>query len=120
MSPELQLNDRKLAPQAKHSLQGNDPKAPFHNVHTYFDAPDLKREFHNFRPGADRTTKGADRREFLSKTMPALAVTDIAYLKAPLRKFCGTVLSTTPPRHKKSKNARNAVNCRLTAVADDH
>lgn len=52
-------------------------------------SPDLKREFHTFRPGTDRATKGADRREFLTKTMPALlAVTDTAYVKMPLRKFC--------------------------------
>src|SRR5215472_11043985 len=24
---------------------------PFHNLHTYIDAPDLKREFHTYRPG---------------------------------------------------------------------
>src|SRR5215470_11155502 len=61
---------------------------PFHNLHTYIDAPDLKREFHTYRPGTDRVVKG-DRHEFHTKTMPALlAVTDRAYLQAPLRKWC--------------------------------
>ncbi len=62
---------------------------PFHNMHSYIDAPDLKRKFHTFRPGTDRATKGAHGREFLTKVMPGLlAVTNTAYLKAPLRKFC--------------------------------
>lgn len=61
---------------------------PFHNLHTFIDAPDLKREFHTFRLGTDRVTKG-DRQEFVSKTMLALlAVTDRAYLPTPLRKWC--------------------------------
>lgn len=54
---------------------------PFHNLHTYIDAPDLKREFHTYRPGTDRVVKG-DRHEFRTKTMPALlAITDRAYLQ---------------------------------------
>lgn len=61
---------------------------PFHNLHTYIDASDLKREFHTFRPGTVRVIKG-DRHEFRTKTMPALlAVTDRAYLQTPLRKWC--------------------------------
>src|SRR5262249_33223982 len=61
---------------------------PFHNLHTYIDAPDLKREFHTYRPGTDRVIKG-DRHEFRTKTMPALlAITDRAYLQKPLRKWC--------------------------------
>src|SRR5215467_3818888 len=61
---------------------------PLHNLHTYIDAPDLKREFHTYRPGTDRVIKG-NRREFRTKTMPALlAITDRAYLQTPLRKWC--------------------------------
>ncbi len=62
--------------------------APFHNLHSYIDARDLKREFNTYRPGTDRVVKG-DRQEFRTKTMPALlAVTDRAYLQTPLRKWC--------------------------------
>src|SRR5262249_13016378 len=39
---------------------------PFHNLHTYIDAPDLKREFHTYRPGTDHVVKG-DRHEFHTK-----------------------------------------------------
>lgn len=61
---------------------------PFHNLHTYIDALDLKREFRTFRPGTERVTQG-DRKEFVTKIMPALlAVTDHAYLQTPLRKWC--------------------------------
>ena len=61
---------------------------PFHNLHTYIEAPELKREFHTYRPGTDRVVKG-DRHEFRTKTMPALlAITDRAYLQTPLRKWC--------------------------------
>ncbi|MBV8513666.1 MAG: S41 family peptidase [Acidobacteria bacterium] len=61
---------------------------PFHNLHTYIDAPDLKREFHTYRPGTDRVVKG-DRHEFRTKIMPSLlAITDRAYLQTPIRKWC--------------------------------
>lgn len=61
---------------------------PLHNLHSYIEAPDLKREFHTYRPGTDRVVKG-DRHEFRTKTMIALlAVTDRAYLQMPLRKWC--------------------------------
>jgi len=61
---------------------------PFHNLHTYIDAPDLKREFHTYRLGTDRVAKG-DRHEFRTDTVPALlAVTDRGYLQTPLRKWC--------------------------------
>jgi Peptidase family S41 len=61
---------------------------PLHNLHSYIEAPDLKREFDTYRPGTDRVVKG-DRHEFRAKIMPALlAVTDRAYLKTPLRKWC--------------------------------
>jgi hypothetical protein len=59
-----------------------------HNLHSYIEAPDLKREFHTYRPGTDRVVKG-DRHEFRAKIMPALlAVTDRVYLQTPLRKWC--------------------------------
>lgn len=61
---------------------------PLHNLHTYIDASDLKREFHTYRLGTDRVIKG-DRHEFRTKTMPALlAITDRAYLQTALRKWC--------------------------------
>ena len=64
----------------------------FHNLHTYVDAPDLKREFHTWRPGTDRVVKGvpgALGRRRLSQTMPTLlAITDRAYLQTPVRKWC--------------------------------
>ena len=61
---------------------------PLHNLHSYIEAPDLKREFHTYRPGTDRVGKG-DRHEFRGQIMPALlAVTDRAYLQTPLRKWC--------------------------------
>src|SRR5215472_1342262 len=61
---------------------------PFHNLHTFIDASDLKREFHTYRPGTDRAVKG-DRHEFRTKAMPALLViTDRTYLQTPLRKWC--------------------------------
>jgi len=61
---------------------------PLHDRHTYIDAPDLKREFSTNRPGTDRIIKG-NKEEFRSKTTPALwEITDRAYVKAPLRKWC--------------------------------
>jgi hypothetical protein len=61
---------------------------PLHNLHTYIEAPDLKRDFSTYRPGTDRIIHG-DRRGFFSKTLPALwEVTDKAYLKTPMRKWC--------------------------------
>src|SRR5215469_5506669 len=68
---------------------------PFHNHHTYIDAPDLKREFNTYRPGTDRVVKG-NRHEFRTKTMPALlAITDRAYLQTPLRKWCNDQIQYT-------------------------
>jgi hypothetical protein len=65
---------------------------PFHNLHTYIDAPDLKRQFRTWRPGTDRVVKdvpGGLGRRRLSQTMPTLlAITDRAYLQTPLRKWC--------------------------------
>jgi len=61
---------------------------PLHDRHTYIEAPDLKRDFSTYRPGTDRIIKG-NTREFFTKTLPALwEITDKAYLKAPLRKWC--------------------------------
>jgi hypothetical protein len=65
---------------------------PFHNLHTYIDAPDLKRQFRTWRPGTDRLVKdvpGGLGRKRLSQIMPSLlAITDRAYLQTPLRKWC--------------------------------
>ena len=61
---------------------------PLHDRHTFIEAPDLKRDFSTYRPGTDRIIKG-NPREFFSKTMPALLeITDHAYLKTPMRKWC--------------------------------
>jgi hypothetical protein len=61
---------------------------PLHDRHTFIEAPDLKRDFSTYRPGTDRIIKG-NRGEFFSKTMPALwEITDNAYLKTPMRKWC--------------------------------
>lgn len=61
---------------------------PFHNKHTFISAPDLNRQFSTFRVGTNRVLKGSTA-DFRSKGMPALlAVTDRAYLKTPLRKYC--------------------------------
>ena len=61
---------------------------PLHNLHTYIEAPELKREFNTYRPGTDRVVKG-DRHEFRAQIMPGLlAVSDRAYLQTPVRKWC--------------------------------
>ena len=61
---------------------------PLHDRHTYIEAPDLKRDFSTYRPGTDRIIKH-NIGEFFSKTMPALReITDNAYLKTPMRKWC--------------------------------
>ena len=61
---------------------------PLHDRHTYIEAPDLKRDFSTYRPGTDRIIQG-NTREFFSKTLPALwDITDSAYLKTPMRKWC--------------------------------
>jgi hypothetical protein len=49
---------------------------PFGDAHTFIGAPKLKRHFRGMRPGT-----GQPKPEFL-------AVTERAYLKGPLRKFC--------------------------------
>jgi hypothetical protein len=61
---------------------------PFHDRHTFISAPDLKRQFSNYRLGTDRVIKG-NMNEFRNAGMPALlAITDRAFLKTPLRKWC--------------------------------
>ena len=61
---------------------------PMHDRHTFIEAPDLKRDFSTYRLGTDRIIKG-NTREFFGKTQPALwAITDKAYLKTPVRKWC--------------------------------
>ncbi len=65
---------------------------PFGDTHAFVAAPDLKRRVQNLKPGTDRLIKGGFQ-EFRGKGVPALlGVTDRAYLKAPLRKFCNDQL----------------------------
>ena len=62
--------------------------APFNDTHTFISASNLKRESSRLRPGTERLIKG-DHGEFRRKGVPALlAVTDRAYVKGPLRKWC--------------------------------
>jgi hypothetical protein len=62
--------------------------APFADVHTFLEAPELKRRFQTLRPGTDRVVRGGFA-EFRSTVMPALlVVTERAYLRTPLRKWC--------------------------------
>ncbi len=62
--------------------------APFNDAHTFINAPDLKRDFRTGRPGMDRLYKNGYM-EFRNKVVPALlAVTDRAYVRGPLRKWC--------------------------------
>jgi len=65
---------------------------PLHNLHSYIDAPDLKRELRTWKPGTDRLVKdvpgGLGRRRLSQVTPKLLAITDRAYLKTPLRKWC--------------------------------
>jgi hypothetical protein len=61
---------------------------PLHNHHTFIEAPDLKREFETFRPGTDLLIKG-DIQAFRKNEIPLLlSITDQAYFKTPLLKFC--------------------------------
>ncbi len=62
--------------------------APFHDAHTSISAPALKRNFHVYREGTERINKGSPG-DFFRKRMPELlAVTDHAYLDAPLHQYC--------------------------------
>ena len=61
---------------------------PFGDTHAFLAAPEIDRRFQSLRPGTDRVVKGAFQ-AFRSSGMAALlGVTDRAYLKTPLRKFC--------------------------------
>ncbi len=65
---------------------------PFHDRHTFISAPDIKRQFSNYRPGTDRVIRG-NMPKFRSEGMPALlAITDRVLLKTPLRKWCNDQL----------------------------
>jgi hypothetical protein len=66
---------------------------PFGDAHTSIGAPDLKRQFHAYRPGSDRIFKGGNGNKFRTEEMPILlGVTERVYLKDPLRKFCNDQL----------------------------
>jgi peptidase S41-like protein/tricorn protease-like protein len=61
---------------------------PFGDTHAFLAAPAIDRRFQRLRPGTDRVVKGGFQ-AFRSSGMTALlGVTDQAYLKTPLRKFC--------------------------------
>src|SRR5262245_10297329 len=62
--------------------------APFGDTHAFLAAPEIDRQFQSLRPGTDRVVKGGFQ-EFRSRGMATLlGVTDRAYLKTPLRRFC--------------------------------
>lgn len=66
--------------------------APFHDTHTHIVAPDIDRRFQTLREGTDRLVRGGFR-QFRSDTVPALlSVTERAYLKGTLRKWCSDQL----------------------------
>jgi Tricorn protease C1 domain/Peptidase family S41 len=61
---------------------------PFGDTHAFLAAPEIDHVFQSLRPGTDRVVKGGFQ-AFRRNGMPALlGVTDRAYLKTPLRKFC--------------------------------
>jgi peptidase S41-like protein/tricorn protease-like protein len=62
--------------------------APFGDMHAFLAAPDIDRQFQRLRPETDRVVKGGFR-AFRSTGIAALhGVTDRAYVKTPLRRFC--------------------------------
>jgi len=61
---------------------------PFGDAHTGIDAPKLKRDFDGIRPGSDRAMEGADGKSRERRMQALFAVTERAYLKGGLRKFC--------------------------------
>jgi len=62
---------------------------PFGDIHTALDAPKLKRQFEGIRPGTNRILHGQTEEGFQKSDMrKLLAVTDRAWLKGPVRKFC--------------------------------
>ena len=61
---------------------------PFHNRHVFIEAPDLKRDWATYRPGTEHAIKG-DIQAFPKNENPFLIeITDLAYFKTPLLKFC--------------------------------
>jgi hypothetical protein len=61
---------------------------PFGDTHAFLAAPEIDRRLQRLRPGTDRVVKGGFQ-AFRSSGMAALlGVTDRAYLKTPLRRFC--------------------------------
>ena len=57
---------------------------PFGDAHVSLAAPEIKRRFQTLRPGTDRVVNAFGS----SGVATLLGVTDRAYLKTPLRKFC--------------------------------
>ena len=57
---------------------------PFGDAHTSLAAPEIKRRFQTLRPGTDRVVKAFGS----SGVDTLLGVTDRAYIKTPLRRFC--------------------------------
>ena len=69
-----------------------DMVGPLHDAHAFLEAPALGRVYAGLRPGTERLVKG-DWKEFLRSGVPMLlAVTDRAYFKAPLKKWCNDQL----------------------------
>ena len=60
----------------------------FGDTHAFLAASDIDRRFQSLRPGTDRLIKGGFQTFRTSGMVALLAVTDRAYLKTPLRKFC--------------------------------
>jgi Peptidase family S41 len=61
---------------------------PLHDLHTSIQAFDLNRKFRTMRPGSERLINGNES-EFRTTTMPKLwSITDRAYRKAPMKKWC--------------------------------
>lgn len=61
---------------------------PFGDTHAFLTAPEIDRSFQRLRPGTDRVVKGGFRAFRGGGTAALLGVTDRAYLKTALRKFC--------------------------------
>ncbi len=61
---------------------------PFGDTHAFLAAPAIDRRFQRLRPGTDRVVKGGFQAFRGSGMAALLGVTDRAYLKTPLRKFC--------------------------------
>ena len=61
---------------------------PFGDTHAFLSAPAINRVFQRLRPGTDRAVKGGLQALHDDGMAALLGVTDRAYLKTPLRKFC--------------------------------